>query len=333
MVIAVDASGGDFYPGHPVQGAMEALQELPDIEIVLTGPEKIIREELKKYSWDKDRLHILDAPEVIGMDETPSVAVKQKRNSSIVKGLGAHREKRCQAFVSTGNTGALLAASIFILGKLEGVQRPTIAAVLPTLKSNALLIDAGANLQLKTEHYYQFAKMGAIYSREIFGKKNPETGLLNVGEEPGKGTDLLKEVYLKLEELPGFAGNIEGKDIFEGRVDVILSDGLIGNIVLKFGESIPGVFQKLLSRTMKELDLKREEREMVIDLFQKTVSPFNYENVGGIPFLGVNGVSVVGHGGSSPLAIKNMIVNAARYVKQDVNGKIVKALGQTVTAD
>lgn len=328
MIIAVDAAGGDFYPKNPVAGAVEAHREKSDLTVLLAGPEAIIRKELEGYSYDKDRIGVLDCPEVIGMEESPSSAVKSKQRSSIVMGLAAQKEGQCDAFVSSGNTGALLAASVFILGKLPHVQRPTIATTFPTLKGTRLLIDAGANLELKPEHYYQFARMGTIYCREVLGVDDPGVGLLNVGEEPEKGTDVLKEAYTLLRELPNFRGNIEGRDIFPCKADVFLCDGFVGNVLLKFGESIPSAVEMLLTSTMSGMNITPDAQSEVARVFQKSLDSFNYENVGGVPFLGVNGVSMVGHGGSTPAAIRNMILNAAHCVEASVNSKIVETLGE-----
>ncbi len=326
MVIAVDAAGGDYFPKNPVQGAIDAIGEKQDLTILLVGPEDLIKAELRNYSYDTERIQILHAPDVIGMDESPSTAVKNKRNSSIVLGLSAHKQQKCEAFVSAGNTGALLAASMFILGKLEGVQRPTIAATIPTIKGIRLLIDAGANLELKPETYRQFAQMGTIYSREIMGIKDPTVGLINVGEEPEKGTELLKEVFGILKGIPNFRGNIEGRDIFNATADIFLCDGLIGNILLKFGESIPSTLQMIIGKTMKEMNLDADTRDTVVNILHKSLHAFNYEHVGGIPFLGVDGISMVGHGGSTPAAVKNMILNASNCVEAGINKKIIASL-------
>jgi len=326
MIIAVDAAGGDFYPQNPVQGAVEAVREKSSLSVLLAGPESLIRQELEKFPHDENRVDVLDCPEIIGMEESPSSAVKTKQRSSIVMGLSAHKMGKCDAFVSSGNTGALLAASIFILGKLPNVQRPTIATTFPTLKGNRLLVDAGANLEMKPEHYYQFARMGTIYCREVLQVENPLVGLLNVGEEPEKGTDILKEAYRLLSDLPNFHGNMEGRDIFPAVADVFLCDGLIGNILLKFGESIPAAVDTLLSATMKQMEMSNEIRSEVARVLRQALNSFNYEHVGGVPFLGVNGVSMVGHGGSTPIAIKNMILNAAHCVEASVNKKIVESL-------
>lgn len=326
MIVAVDAAGGDFYPQNPIEGALQAVEENSELKVLLVGPEEIIKKELANHEYDEKRVLIHDAPQIIGMEESPGQAVKTKQQSSIVVGVGLHKAGKCDAFVSAGNTGALLAASMFILGKLPGVLRPTIAVYYPTLKGFRLLVDAGANLEIKPESAFQFAKMGQIFCEQILSIPTPKVALLNVGEEEGKGTELLKEINTELKSLDGFIGNVEGKDILPGKADVYVCDGLVGNIVLKFGESIPGMLEKMIGSTVKEMDLSATEIQTIQKVLQTALSSFNYENVGGIPFLGVNGVSIVGHGGSSPLAIKNMIKSAVQTVEHDVNGKIVASL-------
>lgn len=326
MIVAVDAAGGDFYPKNPVEGALQAVQENSELTVILVGPEKQVKQELANHDYDAKRVLIHDAPQVIEMEESPAQAVKTKQQSSIVVGVGLHKAGKCDAFVSAGNTGALLAASMFGLGKLKGVLRPTIAAYFPTIKGFRLLVDAGANLELKPEVAVQFAEMARIYCQQILKIEDPKVGLLNVGEEKGKGTELLKEIYTELKEHDNFIGNVEGKDILPGKADIFLCDGLVGNIVLKFGESVPEIVQQMIGGAVKEMGLSKDEIGNIQKVLQTALSSFNYENVGGIPFLGVNGVSIVGHGGSSPLAIKNMIKSAVQTVENGVNSKIVASL-------
>lgn len=326
MIVAIDAAGGDFFPKNPIEGGLSAIAEDGTLSVIFVGPEESIRNELSNHEYDSSRVYVQDAPEIIGMEESPASAVRNKRNSSIVIGLSLHKAGKCDAFVSAGNTGALLAASAFILGKLEGVSRPTIASYYPTLKGFRLLVDAGANLEIKPEMAYQFSKMGQIFCEQILGIENPKVGLLNVGEEDEKGTDGLKEIHHHLKTLDGFIGNVEGRDIFSGKADVYVTDGLVGNIVLKLGESIPTTMMTLVKAAVEKLDMDMEQVQAAQKILKVALSPFNYETVGGIPFLGVNGVSIVGHGGSSPLAIKNMIKGAMDCVKNDVNGKIIASL-------
>ena len=326
MIIAVDAVGGDHYPENPIQGGIQALDEMPELNLLFVGPENLIKEELEKHDYDSGRVDILHAPEIISMDDSASAVLKEKKNSSISLGLQSHKAGNCHGFVSAGHTGALLAGSTVFLGKIEGVHRPTIAAIFPTVKGVRILIDAGANLTLKEEMYYQFAVMGAIFTREILKVENPKIGLLNVGEESEKGTELLKASYLKLKELDNFVGNIEGKDILNAKADVFLTDGFTGNILLKFGESIPDVMQKMVKQQLDLISADAELQKQVFQILTKAMHTFDYEQIGGVPFLGVNGVSFVGHGNSSVLAIKNMIKSAVQCVDHEVNKKIKASL-------
>lgn len=326
MRIAVDAVGGDNYPQNQIEGALLALEENNALDILLVGPEELIQNELKKHSFDKERINIVDAPQIIGMEESPAKAVKSKKKSSIVLGLAMQKRGKCDAFISAGNTGALLAASTFILGKLEGVIRPTIAALYPTIHGFRLLVDAGANLEVKPEMLYQFAIMGQVYVQEVLGVENPRIGLLNVGEEEEKGTEILREAYKLLSKVPNFAGNIEGRDILACNADVFVCDGLIGNITLKFGESLVDAFQILIGQGIKKNKLTKEQEQIVLKVISDVISPFDYQAVGGVPFLGVDGFSLVGHGSSSARAIKNMILNAVLCIEHEVNSKIVSSL-------
>ncbi len=326
MKIAVDAAGGDYFPENPVKGAVVAVKENKDLNVVLIGPEESILEELKNLDYPSDRISIQDAPQVIGMDESPAQAVKSKTASSIVVGLGMHQKGVIDGFVSAGNTGALMAASAFILGRLNGIIRPAIATFFPTIKGMGLMIDAGANLDAKPEILFQFGCMGNIYARDVMGIKTPRIGLLNVGEEKEKGTETLKKTHHLLEALPNFVGNIEGRDILSGQADVFVCDGVIGNILLKFGESIPDALNVLLAGVIRKKQLNTDQITLITSLLQEAFEPFDYQKVGGVPFLGVNGNSMVGHGGSSPEAIKNMILNAVKMVEKDINKKIIASV-------
>jgi glycerol-3-phosphate acyltransferase PlsX len=326
MLIAVDAVGGDHYPGNPVQGAVLALEKDPEISVLLVGPEQMIRNELQSLNYEQRRLHILHAPEIIGMEDSPATAVRSKQMSSIVVGIGALKQKKCDAFVSAGNTGALLAASTFILGKLEGVSRPTIAAYYPTIDGFKLLVDAGANLDLKPETLVQFADMASIFCSEILGIENPRIGLLNVGSEEEKGTDLLKATHKLLKERDNFVGNLEGKDILFAKADVYLTDGLTGNVALKLGESFPDALKAMIMNGVKSGAINRDDAQTAQHVLSTALDAFNYEHVGGIPFLGVDGVSIVGHGGSSATAICNMILGAKKCVTTAINQKIIDSL-------
>lgn len=326
MIIAVDAAGGDYYPKNPVQGALEAVKEFSQLTVLLVGPEELVQQELSRHSYDSSRIQIIDSPEVVGMTDSASAALKQKPNSSIAKGIGLHKKGLCHGFVSAGNTGALLAASMFILGKLEGISRPTVATYYPSLEGFRLIIDAGANLEIKPEMALQFALMGQVYAKEIMGIMQPRVGLLNVGEEKGKGTELLKEIYGVLQQMPSFIGNVEGRDILMPKADIYITDGFMGNIILKLGESLPGILKTLVEQRLQQSVATPEMLHFAEQIFSKALAPFDYERVGGLPFLGVNGISVVGHGGSSPMAIKNMIKVAMDCVEHSINDKIIASI-------
>ena len=326
MIIAVDAAGGDFYPLNPVVGSKMALEQHPELQIMLVGPQKQVQEELQKHEIDTDRIKVIDAPDIVSMHDSPSTALKQKPNSSIAVGLSLHKSGQCDAFVSAGNTGALMAASMFILGKLEGVSRPTVATYYPSLQGFRLIIDAGANLEIKPEMARQFALMGQVYAQEIMGIHQPKVGLINVGEEEGKGTELHKEIYQGLKAVPNFIGNVEGRDLLIPKADIYVTDGFVGNVILKLGESIPEILAALVQKTMQKKQLPPEQLLLVQEILSESLSPFDYERVGGLPFLGVNGISIVGHGGSSPLAIKNMIQVALDCIEHSMNEKIIASL-------
>ncbi|MEX0680828.1 MAG: phosphate acyltransferase PlsX [Balneolales bacterium] len=326
MKIAVDAAGGDFFPENPVKGAVLAVQEYSDLSVVLTGPEHTIKKELDLHDHPSGRIFVQDAPQIIGMEETPAQAVKNKTNSSIVVGLGMHQKGLVDGFVSAGNTGALMAASAFILGRLDGIIRPSIATFFPTVKGPGLMIDAGANLEAKPEMLFQFGSMGDIYARDIMGIKTPRVGLLNVGEEKEKGSETLKKAHQLLKSLPNFIGNIEGRDILSGKANVFVCEGVTGNILLKFGESIPEALKTLLMGVIQEKQLEKKQIALMVSLLEEAFIPFDYQAVGGVPFLGVNGISMVGHGGSSPMAIKNMILNAVKMAETDINKKIIASV-------
>ncbi len=325
-IIAVDAVGGDNYPEAPVAGSVEAVAAKDDLKVLLCGPQALIEKELSKHTYPSDRILIHDAPQVVGMDEAPAQAVKTKQKSSIVKALGLQKAGKCQGFVSTGNTGALLAASTFILGTLEGVSRSTIGAIFPTVKGSRILLDAGANLEMKEEMYLQFAQMGTIYAEAVMNINGPKVGLLNVGSEEEKGTGQLKKAFKQLSALPNFVGNLEGNDIFTAGADVFICNGLVGNLLLKMGESVPQVLKQFIGSNIKKMQLSEEETRLVMGVLKKSLSGFDPENVGGIPFLGINGVSMVGHGSSNATAVKNMIFNAVKCVESDLNEKIVSSL-------
>lgn len=327
--VAVDAVGGDHAPGVVVEGALQALQQADgDLQVLLVGPESTVRDALSEHDTAGLALDVLDAPEVIGMAESPTAAVKTKTRSSIHVGLGAHRQGAVDAFASAGNTGAVMAASLFVLGRLPGVSRPGLPGYFPTTKSYSFMIDVGANVDSKPEHLVQFAQMGQVYAERVMQRENATVGLLNVGEEPGKGNEATKAAHELLAALDGlnFIGNIEGRDVMHHAADVIVCDGFVGNIVLKLGESLRTALPELLRAEINAQGLGPNEIGLIQRVFGNVTKPFSYEEYGGLPLLGVDGTVLVGHGGSSPRAISAMIRRAAECARQDVRGAIATAL-------
>jgi glycerol-3-phosphate acyltransferase PlsX len=330
--IILDAMGGDFAPHNEVLGARDAMQHFKandiNAEIILVGKEPEIRAALSKHSATDFNFSIIHADEVVTMEDEPAIAFRKKRNSSLYIGLQHHKEGKAEAFVSAGNTGAVMSHSTLILGRIDGVSRPTIGTFLPTTESYpALLVDAGANVDCKPKHLYEFAVMGSIYVRRIVGVENPLIGLLNVGEEEIKGNEAALEAYglLKASKL-NFLGNIEGRDVLMGAAHVVVCDGFVGNIVLKFAESML-TFLKAKFTAFADKGLGQKLMMGVAKPALKgALTGMNYEEYGGVPLLGVNGVSIIGHGKSTPLALKNMILRAEEVVRKEVNKSIETAL-------
>ena len=327
--IAVDAMGGDDAPSVVVEGAIEAAKTASgDVHVLLFGPEARVQEELDRHD-DASTLpiRVVDAPDVIAMGEAPSSAVKGKPNSSIHRGLGAHANDQADAFVSAGNTGAIMAASLFILGRVPGVERPTIIGFFPTTKGTCLVTDIGSNVDCKPQHLVQFARMGTIFAENIVGTENPSVGLLNIGEEPGKGNEQVKSAYELLEDTPDihFAGNIEGGDILHHAADIVICDGFVGNIVLKFGESLFSVIAPMVKQEMARQELAPDQQQMIGNVLGNVRKGFESEERGGAPLLGVKGNVMIGHGRSSVRAVKQLILSAAEVATKDVLHPMIDA--------
>jgi glycerol-3-phosphate acyltransferase PlsX len=327
--IVVDAMGGDFAPLNDVSGALIAAEEKRDsLEIILAGKENLIEEELRKHKSRPGNLKVVNASEVITMDDSPTESLKSKPDSSISAGLNLLREKKADAFISAGNTGAVMTASIFKLGRIQGVGRPTIGSLFPTDSGKTMVFDVGASVDCKPNHLLEYAVMGSIYMKYVYGVDKPKIGLLNVGEEKGKGDILSVEAYELLEKSGlNFIGNVEGRDVLRGKADVIVCDGFVGNVILKFAESVLDVMKsKFRSYAEKGFFKKIWVGMMYGTLKNVVLKDFDYQEYGGVPLLGVNGVSIIGHGKSSPIAIKNMIYKAEEMVRKGVNGKIREEL-------
>jgi glycerol-3-phosphate acyltransferase PlsX len=325
--------GGDYAPRNVVTGAAEALKESGGrLSILLVGQEEKIREEFSRSGATGRRegvegCTIVDAREVIDMHDAPNAALKAKRNSSISVGVKLHHETKADAFVSAGNTGAVLSASTLILGRIKGVGRPTIGALVPTESTPCMLVDAGTNVDCKPRHLFEFAVMGSIYVSSMVGKDNPSVGLLSIGEEAIKGNEVTLETFALLRDSKlNFVGNIEGRDILKGKVDVAVCDGFVGNILLKFGESVPA-FLKAKLTAFADTGVWNKLRVWIARSgLRAAMKSLDYQEYGGVPLLGVNGVSIIGHGGSTPKAIKNMIFRAEEMVRKNVNHQIREAM-------
>ncbi len=332
MKIVVDAMGGDHAPQAVVAGVIEALKEF-DVgkgkldKIVLVGVQQQVEAELARYSYDKARIEVAHAPEVVGMEEHATVAIRKKRASSISVGIDILKELSGDAFISAGNTGAVVAASSFILGMLKGVERPAIGLVIPTLQKFSFLIDVGANTNPKPEHLLHSALMARVYAREVLGVANPSVGLLNIGEESTKGGDFVKEIHKLMEErVTNFIGNVEANEVFTGRSDCIICDGFVGNVVIKVSEGLMESAGALLRREIKKSPLALAGAVLMKSRLEHIKKYADYTEYGGAPLLGVNGIVMISHGRSSPKAIKNAIRATIREVDHNIIAAMAKEL-------
>ncbi|MGB9803170.1 phosphate acyltransferase PlsX [Desulfofundulus sp.] len=313
MKIAVDAMGGDHAPAEIVRGAVEAARAYRQ-EIILVGDRDKILAELGQLI--PEQIEVFHAPEIISMEEQPAVAVRRKRQSSIVQAVRLVKEGRAAALVSAGSTGAAMAASLLGLGRIQGIDRPAIAGLLPRSGGVTVLLDAGANVDCKPHHLLQFAIMGSLYAEKILGVSRPRVGLLNVGEEETKGNELTLATFPLLRQAKiNFIGNVEGRDIFSGTVDVVVCDGFVGNIVLKSGEGLAMALLGMIKEEVTRSWLAKMGTAMAISALKSFERRIDYAEYGGAPLLGVNGVSIICHGSSSARAIKNAIKRAREAVE------------------
>ncbi len=327
-VIALDAMGSDRAPRPEIEGAIQAARHL-GARVLLVGPEEQLNAELKRYRWiTRLPIEVVHASEVITMEDKAAQAVRSKRQSSIHVGIRLVREGRAAGFVTAGNTGAAMAAAKMILGALPGVDRPALAAVFPTaIRTGAMLLDVGANVDCDPHNLEQFAVMGEVYFRSVFGTRRPKVGLLSIGEEETKGNQLTREAFQLLKQLPmNFVGNVEGRDLYNGEVDVIVTDGFVGNVALKTSEGVVNLVRAALKEALKETITRQVgyllSRSAFID-FKKRLDHTEY---GGAPLLGVKGVCIITHGSSNANAIKNAIRVAAEFAESKANEEIEKGL-------
>ncbi|HEV8674792.1 MAG TPA: phosphate acyltransferase PlsX [Methylomirabilota bacterium] len=326
MRIAVDAMGGDAGPPVTVEGAVDAARDY-QIEVVLVGDKATVEGELARHQARHLPVAVRHASQVVAMDEPPSQALRRKRDSSLRVAAELVRDGEAAAFISAGNTGAAMAIAMFTLGVLPGVDRPAIAVVLPNLRGRTILLDAGANMDPKPRHLVQYALMGHVYAQDILGVARPRVGLLSVGEEEGKGNELVREVFKTLEGMPlNFVGNVEGRDIYNGSVDVVVTDGFTGNVALKISESLADMILHLIREELTRTPVAKLGALLVRPAFRRFWKRVDYAELGGAPLLGINGACIISHGASPARAVKNAIRVAAEWVRMDVNAHIRAAL-------
>ncbi len=308
MRIALDAMGGDYAPATTVEGTLEALNEDKHLSVILVGDEIEINSELKKRNYSDQRISIKHASQTVKMDESPLTALRRKKDSSVRVAIDLVKSNEADAMVSAGNSGVMMATALYVLGKLQGVERPAIATIMPGLKHHFVLLDAGANVDCKPIHLYQFAIMGEAYARFIFDLETPKIGLLSIGEEDAKGNELTKEAFKLIKNSHvNFIGNIEGQDIFSGDADVIVCDGFVGNIALKVSEGLAETIAKMLKREIVEKASGKIGALFFKDAFKNFKKRTDYSEYGGAPLLGISKPCIISHGRSTSKAIKNAI--------------------------
>ncbi len=325
--IGIDTVGGDHGIFETVKGSVNSLKEFLDLTLVLYGDEKLVNDELKKYNYDKNRIIVVNATEEIKPEDTPSKAIKEKKNSSMVLGLKDAKENKVDGFVSCGNTGALLTGGTLIVGRIKGIKRPALGVLLPNNNGYHMILDVGANISPKALYLKQFAMLGTIYFEEMMGVKNPSVGLVNIGTEKGKGTDLLNETYDLLKETNlNFKGFIESRDVPFGKTDIVVADAFTGNIILKYTEG----FAKSLTNSLKEELTKNILTKLgalfVLKPLARFKQKYDYKEIGGAPLLGLNKLVVKAHGNSDARAFKGAIKQCYNFAKKDITGKIIGEL-------
>ena len=330
MKIIVDAMGGDNAPGEIVKGAVEAVNAYKRVKVFLVGKEPVIREELKAYSYDAEQLEVVHAEEVIETAEPPVMAIRRKKDSSIVKAMYMVKNGECDAFVSAGSTGAVLVGGQVIVGRIRGVERPPLAPLIPTEKGVSLLLDCGANVDARPSMLVQFAKMGSVYMESVMGVKNPRVGIVNIGAEEEKGNALVKETFPLLKNCPeiNFIGSVEARDIPAGAADVIVCEAFAGNIILKLYEGVAGALLKKVKKGMLSSLRSKIGALLVKPALKGVLKDFDTSEYGGAPLLGLNGLVVKTHGSSKSKEVCNSIIQCVAFKEQKINEKIKEAIQQ-----
>lgn len=322
--VAVDAMGGDNAPVEIVKGAVDAVNANQKIKVYLTGKEDVVKAELSKYTYDTERIEVVNADEVIETAEPPVLAIRKKKNSSIVVALNLVKDGTCDAFVSAGSSGAVLVGGQLIVGRIRGIERPPLAPLIPTEKGCSLLIDCGANVDARPSHLVQFAKMGSVYMESVMGVEKPRVAIVNIGAEEEKGNALVKETFPLLKNCPeiNFIGSIEARDIPTGYADVIVCEAFAGNIILKLYEGVGATLIKKVKAGMMTSLRSKIGALLVKPALKKTLKTFNLQEYGGAPLLGLNGLVVKTHGSSKAIEIKNSILQCVTFKEQKINEKI-----------
>ncbi|MBI2059914.1 MAG: phosphate acyltransferase PlsX [Nitrospirae bacterium] len=329
LPVAVDAMGGDHAPMAAVDGAIQAARDLK-IPVLLVGRKNTVDHELKRFSYYDLPIEVLDAPDVVAMDESPAKAIRRK-GSSIVVGLEAVRNGKASAFVSAGNSGAVMACALFTLKRLADIERPAIATPVPTNNSTCLLIDAGANVDCKPQHLRDFAVMGATYMKALLGKSAPTVGLLANGEEESKGNDLTQKTAEALKAAPvRYTGYVEGRDIFKGKVDVVVCDGFVGNAILKASEGLAEMILSLIKTELTKSTFRKVVSAVPALYLKELAKRLDYAEYGGAPLLGVRGITIISHGASSPKAIRNAVRSASELAHKDLIGQMERVFHHMV---
>lgn len=322
--VAVDAMGGDNAPYEIVKGAVDAVNSQNNIKVFLVGQKEIVETELKKYQYDSSRVEVVNATEVIEMAEPPVMAIRTKKDSSIVVAMKMVKNGEADAFVGAGSTGAVLVGGQLIVGRIKGVERPPLAPLLPTEKGASLLIDCGANVDARPSHLVQFAKMGSIYMEHVMGIENPRVAIVNIGAEEEKGNALVKETFPLLKECPdiNFIGSIEARDIPTGCADVIVCEAFVGNVILKLYEGVGATLISMVKKGMMSTLRGKIGGLLVKPALKETLKCFDTSEHGGAPMLGLNGLVVKTHGSSKAIEIKNSILQCVAFTEQQINEKI-----------
>lgn len=323
--VALDAMGGDNAPGEIIKGAIDAVLAEPRVKVSLVGQEAVIKKELEKYTaYDKDRVSIVNATEIIEMAEPPVMAIRRKKDSSIVKAMNLVKSGEADAFVSAGSTGAVLVGGQVIVGRIKGVERPPLAPMIPTEKGVSLLIDCGANVDARPSHLVQFAKMGSVYMENVMGISNPKVAIVNIGAEEEKGNALVKETFPILKNTPeiNFIGSIEARDIPKGLADVIVCEAFVGNVILKLYEGVGATLISKVKAGMMTSLRSKIGALLVKPALKKTLKSFDVEEYGGAPLLGLKGLVVKTHGSSNAIEIRNTVLQCVTFKEQNINEKI-----------